>query len=100
MVFSFVDIFHYVLFNWVAYRELRIHNQGCFDRLLGRYKPKRYRHPIDSSTLHTLMEITKCPPLRRKVWAFRATIRVWSGWATSAKITSTIAREKEVAVKS
>lgn len=46
------------------------------------------------------MEITKCPPLRRKVWAFRATIRVWSGWATSAKITSTIAREKEVAVKS
>lgn len=25
MVFSFVDIFHYVLFNWVAYRELRIH---------------------------------------------------------------------------
>ena len=46
------------------------------------------------------MEITKCPPLRRKVWAFRATIRVWSGWATSAKITSTIAREKQVVVKS
>jgi hypothetical protein len=40
------------------------------------------------------MEITKCPPFRRKVWAFRATIRVWSGWATSAKMTSTIAKEK------
>lgn len=58
-------------------------------------------HPIlDSSKPRTLMEITKCPPLRRKVWAFRATIRVWSGWATSAKITSTIAKEKGAAVTS
>lgn len=39
------------------------------------------------------MEITKCPPFFRKLWAFKATILVWSGWATSAKITSTMPRE-------
>ncbi len=39
-----------------------------------------------------LMEITACPPFLRKCCAFRATIRAWSGCATSAKITSTRGR--------
>lgn len=43
----------------------------------------------------TLMEITKCPPFFRKLWAFKATILVWSGWATSAKITSTMPRKEQ-----
>ena len=42
---------------------------------------------------HTLMEMTKCPPFFRKLWAFSATILVWSGWATSAKMTSTIPKK-------
>lgn len=40
--------------------------------------------------LITLMEITKWPPFFRKLCALRATIRDWSGCATSAKITSTM----------
>lgn len=42
----------------------------------------------------TLIEITKCPPFFRKWWAFKATILVWSGWATSAKMTSTMPKRK------
>ena len=37
-----------------------------------------------------LMEITQCPPSFRKYFAFRPTMRAWSGCATSAKIVSTI----------
>jgi hypothetical protein len=36
-----------------------------------------------------LIETTTWPPFFRKWWALRATIRAWSGWATSAKMTST-----------
>lgn len=38
----------------------------------------------------TLTDITKCPPFFRKECAFIATIRAWSGCATSAKTVSTI----------
>lgn len=41
------------------------------------------------------MEITKWPPFFRKLCALRATILVWSGWATSAKMTSTIPWRKQ-----
>lgn len=44
----------------------------------------------EKDKIFTLIEMTKWPPFLRKLWALRATIRVWSGWATSAKITSTI----------
>lgn len=37
-----------------------------------------------------LMEMTMAPPFLRKWCALRAMIRAWSGWATSAKMTSTI----------
>lgn len=38
--------------------------------------------------------MTKCPPFLRKLWALIATIRAWSGWATSAKIVSTIPKRE------
>lgn len=50
--------------------------------------------------LYTLMEMTKCPPFFRKLWAFSATILVWSGWATSAKMTSTIPKKTRETVNS
>lgn len=45
---------------------------------------------------HTFIDMTKCPPFLRKLWALIATIRAWSGWATSAKIVSTIPRRKHI----
>ena len=42
----------------------------------------------------TFIEITKCPSFFRKLCALMATIRAWSGWATSAKIQSTIPAKK------
>ncbi len=39
-----------------------------------------------------LIEITACPPFFRNWCALSATIRAWSGCATSAKMTSTIGR--------
>ena len=37
-----------------------------------------------------LIEMTKWPPVFKKWCELRATIRVWSGWATSAKTQSTM----------
>lgn len=57
---------------------------------------KGWRTPIIHDAQCTLIEITKCPPFFRKLWAFKATILVWSGWATSANITSTMPRERQI----
>ena len=38
--------------------------------------------------------MTTCPSFLRKWWALIATIRAWSGWATSANIVSTIPDNK------
>lgn len=47
------------------------------------------------NTGHTFIDITKCPPFFRKLWAFKATILVWSGWATSANTTSTMPEKEQ-----
>lgn len=51
---------------------------------------------IHRDARHTFIEITKCPPFFRKLWAFKATILVWSGWATSANMTSTMPVESQI----
>ena len=43
--------------------------------------------------------MTKCPPFFKKLCALIATIRAWSGWATSANIVSTIPIKKSVMIK-
>ena len=48
-----------------------------------------HRNDSSQSLFLTLIEITKLPLFFRKWCALSATIRAWSGWATSAKIVST-----------
>lgn len=52
------------------------------------------RNDLSYFSFLTLMEITKLPLFFRKWCAFNATIRAWSGWATSAKMVSTKPEQK------